>query len=108
MNQIVGFIIPLIIMFALMYFMIIRPQQKQMKKAQDMYDQLSPGDVVVTVGGLHGVIDEVNRSADTIVLDCEGVYLTFELRAVSRVVEESSQAAAETYETSSEDVPEEE
>ena len=40
MNQIVGFIIPLIIMFALMYFMIIRPQQKQMKKAQDMYDQL--------------------------------------------------------------------
>lgn len=107
MNQIVGFIIPLIIMFALMYFMIIRPQQKQMKKAQDMYDQLSPGDTVVTVGGLHGVIDEINRTANTIVLDCEGVYLTFELRSVSRVVEGSSQPAVETYESSS-DVNEEE
>lgn len=107
MNQIVGFIIPLIIMFALMYFMIIRPQQKQMKKAQDMYDQLSPGDTVVTVGGLHGVIDEINRTANTIVLDCEGVYLTFELRSVSRVVEGSSQPAVETYEPSS-DVNEEE
>lgn len=107
MNQIVGFIIPLIIMFALMYFMIIRPQQKQMKKAQDMYDQLSPGDAVVTVGGLHGVIDEINRTANTIVLDCEGVYLTFELRSISRVGEESSQTAVESYESSS-DVNEEE
>ena len=107
MNQIVGFIIPLIIMFALMCFMIIRPQQKQMKKAQNMYDQLSPGDHVVTVGGLHGIIDEVDRTANTIVLDCEGVYLTFELRSVSRVVEESSQIAAESYQPSSDAAEEE-
>lgn len=102
MEQIVALIVPLIIMIALMYFMVIRPQQKQMKKAQDMYDGLKEGDVIVTIGGLHGVIDEIDRDNNVVVLDCEGIYLTFELRAVSKVVESSGQSSEDSDEEENE------
>lgn len=73
-----------------MYFLMIRPQQKAAKKAQEMLDSLEKGDAVVTIGGLHGIIDEVSADEKTIVLDCEGIYLTFERRAVSRIVEKTT------------------
>lgn len=109
MGQLISLILPLIIFVAIMYFMIIRPQKKQMETAQNMYDSLTPGDSIVTIGGLHGVIDEVNNTESTIVLDCEGVYLTFDLRAVSRVedsqtVETTTSTATEAREAEEEDV----
>ena len=73
-----------------MYFLMIRPQQKAAKKAQEMLDSLEKGDAVGTIGGLHGIIDEVSADEKTIVLDCEGIYLTFERRAVSRIVEKTT------------------
>lgn len=73
-------------MFAAMYFLMIRPQQKRVKEAQEMLNSLTKGTAVVTVGGLHGVIEEINDT--TVVLDCEGVYLTFERRAIARVKSE--------------------
>lgn len=99
MDSIFTFILPLIIMFALMYFMVIRPQKKQISKTQDMLSNLKAGDTVATIGGLHGVIDEVDQQAKIVVLDCEGVYLTFDLRAVSRVI--ASQTATEVVEQDS-------
>ena len=109
MGQLISLILPLIIFVAIMYFMIIRPQKKQMEKAQNMYDSLTPGDAIVTIGGLHGVIDEVNTAQNTIVLDCEGVYLTFDLRSVSRVedsqtVETTTSTATEARDADEEDV----
>ena len=81
--------IPFLLIMGVMYFVMIRPQQKAAKKAQDMPNSLEKGDSVVTIGGLHGIIDEVNEDGKTIVLDCEGIYLTFERRAVSRIVEKA-------------------
>lgn len=78
-------ILLIVIMIALMYFMMIRPQQKQRSKHQDMVNQLKKGDRVVTIGRLHGVIDEVNTANKTVVLDCEGIYLTFDLAAIASV-----------------------
>lgn len=75
-----------VVMFAAMYFLMIRPQQKRIKEAQEMLNSLTKGTAVVTVGGLHGIIEEINET--TVVLDCEGVYLTFERRAISRVKSE--------------------
>lgn len=74
------------LLFGVMYMLLIRPQKKQAQKAQDMLSQLKPGDHVVTIGGLHGVIEEVQAATNTVVLDCDGIYLTFEKRAISRVV----------------------
>lgn len=50
-----GFI-PLIIIFAIFYFLLIRPQQKQLKTLKEMLGSLKVGDNVVTSGGLHGKI----------------------------------------------------
>ena len=75
-----------------MYFVMIRPQQKAAKEAQAMLESLAVGDSVVTIGGLHGVIDELKDAQKAIVLDCEGIYLTFERRSVARVVTKAANA----------------
>ncbi|MGO1492795.1 MAG: preprotein translocase subunit YajC [Ruoffia tabacinasalis] len=78
---------PFIVLFAVMYFMLIRPQKKQAQKKQEMLNDMKPGDAVVTIGGLQGVVDEVSQSSQTVVLDCEGVYLTFTLGAIATVTQ---------------------
>ncbi len=51
-----GSFLPLIILFAIFYFLIIRPQQQHQKKHQAMLDSLTKGDKIVTTGGLIAVI----------------------------------------------------
>jgi len=56
--------IPLILIFVVFYFLLIRPQQKQAKQHQAFLSDLKKGNKVVTKGGLHGVITAV---ADTVI-----------------------------------------
>ncbi|EGF42420.1 preprotein translocase subunit YajC [Lacticaseibacillus rhamnosus MTCC 5462] len=49
-----------------------------------MLSQLK-GDPIVTIGGLHGVIDSIDQQAGTVVIDSDGIYLTFNLNAVRGV-----------------------
>ncbi|WP_409021441.1 preprotein translocase subunit YajC [Dellaglioa sp. P0083] len=79
-------ILMIVALFVLMYFMMIRPQKKQQQKQQDMMNQLKPGDAVVTIGRLHGVIDSFDEEAKTVTLDCDGIFLTFERSAIARVL----------------------
>lgn len=51
--------VPLILMFVIFYFLLIRPQQKKAKEHQEMITNLKKGDKVVTSGGIHGVISKV-------------------------------------------------
>jgi preprotein translocase subunit YajC len=51
-----GAFIPLILMFAIFYFLLIRPQQKKAKHHRELLSSLKKGDRVVSSGGLHGVI----------------------------------------------------
>ena len=46
----------LILIFGIFYFILIRPQQKKMRKHQNMLNNLSKGDNVVTEGGIHGAV----------------------------------------------------
>ena len=55
------------VMFALLYFMMIRPENKRKKEAQAMRDSLSVGDEITTIGGLTGTICQVKEN--TIVLE---------------------------------------
>jgi preprotein translocase subunit YajC len=48
--------VPLLLMFAVFYFLLIRPQQKKTRQHQDMLKHLKVGDRVVTTGGLYGTI----------------------------------------------------
>ena len=81
-------------MFGIMCFLLIRPQKKQQEQVKNMLDSLGEGDSVVTIGGLHGIVDEVNDTTKTVVLDCEGIYLTFDRRAVARIVSKATDVVA--------------
>ncbi len=48
--------IPLLLMFAVFYFLLIRPQQKKARELREMLDSLKTGDQIVTTGGLYGTI----------------------------------------------------
>jgi len=85
MELILNFL-PFIAIMGLMYFMMIRPQKKAATKTQNMLNAMKKGDTVVTIGGLHGIIDEVNTTNNTVVIDCDGIFLTFEKKAIARVV----------------------
>ena len=84
-SSIWGTLLPLILMFAVFYFLLIRPQQKRQKARLAMLNALKKGDQVVTIGGLHGKIVELTD--DTIVLQVnEDTKLTFERSAVNAVI----------------------
>jgi preprotein translocase subunit YajC len=55
-SSIIGSFLPLIILFAIFYFLIIRPQQKAQKEHKAMLESLSKGDKIITTGGLIAVI----------------------------------------------------
>ena len=61
-----GFLIPLGLMFAIMYFMVIMPQQRQKKKMQAMLAELKAGDKIVTSGGIYGTINGID--GDSVIL----------------------------------------
>ena len=60
-SSLVGFL-PLILMFVVLYFLMIRPQMKRTKEHKTMVSALSKGDEVITAGGVVGKITEVNDS----------------------------------------------
>jgi preprotein translocase subunit YajC len=61
-----GFLIPLVLMFGIMYLLVILPQQRQRKKMQLMLSELKNGDKVVTNGGIYGVINGID--GETVIL----------------------------------------
>lgn len=100
----------IVVMFAFLYFFMIRPQRKQQQQHQQMLSKIKRGDKVTTIGRLHGVVDEVNETEKTVTLDCDGIYLVFDLNAVANIspaedaqaktVAPESGAAAESAATS--------
>lgn len=78
---------------AFMYFGAIRPQKKQQQKRMEMMGKLQKGDKVVLVDGLHAKIDSINEQDKTVVVDADGIYLTFSRMAVREVLEPASSAS---------------
>lgn len=79
-------VLPLMIgMFAIMYFLIIRPQQKQRKEREELLRAIKKGDRVVTTSGLYGTV--VGLSEHTVTLKvADQVKMEFERSAVGRIV----------------------
>jgi len=80
---------PFILMFVLFYFLLIRPNQKRQKAVQNMQSSLQKGDKIVTIGGLHGIVDAIDEGK--IVIKCgDGSRLTYDRAAVRDVVESAA------------------
>jgi preprotein translocase subunit YajC len=78
--------LPIILMFLVLYFLLIRPQQKRQKTRSGMLNTLKKGDKVVTIGGLHGTIMEMDEEANTIVLRVnDATKLTFDRSSINSI-----------------------
>ena len=100
-------ILMLIVMVAIMYFLMIRPENKRKKKAQEMRDSLKKGDVITTIGGIVGKIVAVN--AETIVVETSDDRVRVELTkwAVSSVgIQSGEQPVEEKKKPAKEALPE--
>ena len=94
MNPNYTFLIMFVAMLGLMFFM-QRSQKKQAQKRMESLNKLQKGYEVITIGGLYGTVDEVDTEKRTIVLDVDGVYLTFELAAIKTVLPPKETASLE-------------
>ncbi|CCK84503.1 Preprotein translocase, YajC subunit [Lactobacillus equicursoris 66c] len=87
-------IVMLAVLFGFTYFTMIKPQKKQQQERQDMMSKLQKGDSVEMVDGLRGKIDSINDADKTVVLDADGIYLTFSRLAVRTVLKKADAAQA--------------
>ncbi|MDR0389717.1 MAG: preprotein translocase subunit YajC [Spirochaetaceae bacterium] len=76
--------IPLVLIVVIFYFFIIRPQSKKQKETQRMLGALKKGDKIVTIGGIHGVVQSVKEGTVIIKVD-ENTKMEFTRSAVSQV-----------------------
>ena len=87
-------IIMFVVMAGLIFYM-NRTQKKQAEKRMESLNKLQKGYEVITIGGLYGTVDEVDTEKRTVVLDVDGVYLTFELTAIKTVLPQAEAEASE-------------
>jgi preprotein translocase subunit YajC len=81
---------PIIAMFLVLYFLLIRPQQRRQKTRNSMLSTLKKGDKVVTIGGLHGTIMEMDDDANTVILRVnDTTKLTFDRSSVNAITQSS-------------------
>jgi len=76
---------PLILMFAVLYFLMIRPQQKKVKEHREMVGALKKGDEVVTTGGIVGSVTGVGDAYVTVRID-ENVEVNLQRQAVAALL----------------------
>ena len=72
---------PIILMFVIFYFLLIRPQQKRQKQVRQMQTDLQKGDQIVTIGGLHGTVHAIDENT-VVIASQEGTKLTFDRSAI--------------------------
>lgn len=77
-------IMPMVVMGAIFYFMLWRPQKQQQNKRQQMLDALKVGDKVITIGGMLGEITAINDSKITLKL-AKDIEIDFLRTAVSHL-----------------------
>tara|TARA_B100000212_G_scaffold266215_1_gene205713 strand:- start:894 stop:1175 length:282 start_codon:yes stop_codon:yes gene_type:complete len=68
-----GTFLPLILIFAVFYFLLIRPQQRKVKQHKEMLSNLKRGDKIITSGGIIGVINKVSDNRELLVEVSENV-----------------------------------
>jgi preprotein translocase subunit YajC len=83
-----SFFVPLIFIFIIMYFVMIRPQKKRQQQQQQLISSLKTGDRVVTNAGIHGLISNVKEST-VLVKVADNVKIEMEKSAVTTVLKES-------------------
>jgi preprotein translocase subunit YajC len=86
--------VPLILIFAIMYFLLIRPQQKKLKEHKAMVEALRRGDQVLTQGGIIGKVTKVQEDGTVEVEIAEGVKVKVMRHTIAQVMNKTEPASA--------------
>jgi preprotein translocase subunit YajC len=83
-----GLLLPFVLIFAVFYFLIIRPQSKRQKDHQAMVKALQKGDQIVTAGGFHGTIQAISDESEVVTVEiADKVRVKISRGSISKVVE---------------------
>jgi preprotein translocase subunit YajC len=79
-------LIVLVGLFAVLWLVLIRPQKARQRAQQQQLNSVTPGDEVLTVGGLYGIVQSIDEEGDLIVEIAEGIHVRLARRSVATVV----------------------
>ncbi len=83
-------IIMMVAMFAIVYFFMIRPQNKKQKEIQKFRSALAVGQDIITIGGIYGTVKSIDETANTVTLEvATGVKITVTTSAINPVAPEA-------------------
>lgn len=94
-----------VLMLAVFYFLILRPQRKRDKEQKEMMSKLSVGDKVQTIGGLVGVIAQIKDDEVTISTSVANTLVTYTKSAIQTVEKRESASSSSKSDSSSEEKP---
>lgn len=82
MDQIQQFL-PLILIFIVLYFFMIRPQMKKQKEEKNFVNEIKKGDKIITKSGLHGKVADLSEKLDAVIIETGSGKMTFDKSAIS-------------------------
>ena len=85
-------LVPLLLIFVIFYFLLIRPQQKRQKEHRNMLENLRRGDHVVTAGGIMGKVTRVKEGEDVDVEIADGVKVKLVKSTIASVISKTEPA----------------
>jgi preprotein translocase subunit YajC len=98
-NAIFRFILPLVVIMALFYLMMIRPQKRKEQELREQVSNLKENDRVITIGGIYGVVTNVQRDAQRVTVrvdESTGTKLRINMSAIARVLTAEEQESGAT------------
>lgn len=98
--------LPMIIVFVMMYFLMIRPQKKAQQELANKIKAIKTGDTIITAGGIHGLVTNVQERTVTVKI-ADNVRIKLEKSSIGTVVKQSAEevAAGEAKTVEAEVVP---
>ena len=81
-------LLPLVVLFAIFYFLVIRPQQKQVKKHKEMLEALKKGDKIITSGGLICEVVKPDEDSIKVKLNDEGIIVKVSREYIAKKIDE--------------------
>jgi preprotein translocase subunit YajC len=96
-NAFFKMMLPLVVIMVLFYFLMIRPQKKKEDEFRRLVSELKENDHVITIGGIHGVVTNVQRDAERVTIrvdDSTGTKLRVNTTAIARVITDEGNGKA--------------
>lgn len=105
-SQLVSTFVPFVLIIAIFYFFLIRPQNKKQKETEKMINALKKGDKIVTIGGIHGVVSSTKEKTVIVKVD-DNCKIEFSRSAIAGVESDKSAETKKAAEASESETTEE-